>query len=38
MPSDLIAWIVLALYLVSLAGRQRRIAREIARLKESMER
>jgi CcmD family protein len=38
MLSDVIAWVVLALYLVSLGARQRKITREIARLRESVDR
>jgi CcmD family protein len=41
MPSEIfygiaLAWTVLALYVVSLANRQRRLSREIARLKETI--
>ena len=41
MPSEIfygmaLAWAVLALYVVSLANRQRQLRREIARLKETI--
>lgn len=36
MLSEFAAWIVLALYVLSLANRQRKIGREIARLKETI--
>lgn len=41
MPSEIfygiaLAWLILALYVVSLANRQRQLSREIARLKETI--